>query len=141
MEIKCLILNLLTGLEAMQLLSCLNLSHNKFGSFTALGPLRLLRSLKVLNISYNELGSHSIDTTRYSCSSPVAHTEEFAWDRFEILTGSFSATKIWEPFLIFGSLTLTELNITGNAVADENFRSFLVKVLPTLKWLDDEELS
>lgn len=129
------------GLEAMQLLSCLNLSHNKFGSFTALGPLRLLRSLKVLNISYNELGSHSIDTTRYSCSSPVAHTEEFAWDRFEILTGSFSATKFWEPFLIFGSLTLTELNITGNAVADENFRSFIVKLLPTLKWLDDEELS
>ena len=68
MEIKCLILNLLTGLEAMQLLSCLNLSHNKFGSFTALGPVRLLKSLKVLNISYNELGSHSIDTTRYLCS-------------------------------------------------------------------------
>ncbi|XP_020213155.1 geranylgeranyl transferase type-2 subunit alpha 1 [Cajanus cajan] len=129
------------GLEAMQLLSCLNLSHNKFGSFTALGPLRLLKSLKVLNISYNELGSHSIDTTRYLCSSPVAHTEEFAWDRFETLTGSVNATNFWEAFLLFGSLALTELNISGNAVADENFRSFLVKVLPTLKWLDDEELS
>ncbi|KAG5079844.1 hypothetical protein JHK86_003909 [Glycine max] len=44
-------------------------------------------------------------------------------------------------FLIFGNLALTELNITGNAVADENFRSFLVKVLPTLTWLGDEELS
>ncbi|KAE9615201.1 putative leucine-rich repeat domain, L domain-containing protein [Lupinus albus] len=62
------------GLEAMQLLFCLNLSHNKFGSFTALGPLRLLRSLKVLNISYNEIGSHSIDTRRYLCSSPLCHT-------------------------------------------------------------------
>ncbi|KAL2339984.1 hypothetical protein Fmac_007924 [Flemingia macrophylla] len=129
------------GLEAMQLLSCLNLSHNKFGSLTALGPLRSLKSLKVLNISYNELGSHSIDTRRYLCSSPVAHTEEFTWDRIEILTGSFNAANFWEAFLIFGSLALTELNITGNAVADENFRSFLVKVLPTLKWLDEEELS
>lgn len=124
----------------MQLLSCLNLSHNKFCSFTALAPLRLLKSLKVLNISYNELGSHSIDTRRYLCSSPLAHTEEFAWDRFEILCGSYSATKFWEAFLIFESLNLTDLNIAGNAVADENLRSFIVKVLPTLNWLDGEEL-
>lgn len=128
------------GLEAMQLLSCLNLSHNKFGSFTALGPLRLLKSLKVLNISCNELGSHSIDTRRYLCSSPLAHSEVFAWDRFEILCGSYSATKFWEAFLIFESLNLTDLNIAGNAVADENFASFIVKVLPTLKLLNDEEL-
>ncbi|MCI81151.1 geranylgeranyl transferase type-2 subunit alpha [Trifolium medium] len=32
------------------------------------------------------------------------------------------------------------MNITGNAVADENFTSFIVKVLPTLKYLNDEEL-
>ena len=125
----------------MQLLSCLNLSHNKLGSFTALGPLRLLKSLKVLNISYNEIGSHSIDTRRFLCSSPLSHTEEFAWDRFEILTDSISATKFWEAFLIFQSLNLTELDIEGNAVADENFRLFLVKVLPTLKWLDGGDLS
>lgn len=125
----------------MQLLSCLNLSHNKIGSFTALGPLRLIKSLKVLNISYNELGSHSIDTTRYLCSSPLAHTEEFSWDRFETLAGSTRATNFWEAFLIFESMNLTELNITGNAVSDENFRSFIVKVLPTLKWLDGGELS
>ncbi|KAE9595992.1 hypothetical protein Lal_00030683 [Lupinus albus] len=128
------------GLEAMQLLSCLNLSHNNFGSFTALAPLRLLTSLKVLNISYNKIGSHSIDTRRYLCSSPLSHTENFAWDRFEILAGSFSATKFWEAFLIFDSLNLTELDIKGNEVADENFRLFLVKVLPSLKWLDGEKL-
>lgn len=125
----------------MQLLSFLNLSHNKFGSFSALEPLRLLKSLKVLNISYNELGSHSIDTRRYLFSSPLTHTEEFDWDRFEILCGSHSVTKFWEAFLIFKSLSLTDLNIKGNAVADENFRPFIVKVLPTLKWLDGEELS
>ncbi|WJX34943.1 protein geranylgeranyltransferase type II [Trifolium repens] len=130
----------LEGLEAMQLLSCLNLSHNKLGSFTALGPLRSLKSLKVLNISYNELGSHSIDTRRYLCSSPLAHTEVFALDHFEILCGSYSATKFWEAFLIFESLNLTDLNITGNAVADENFTSFIVKVLPSLKYLNDKEL-
>ncbi|XP_057735975.1 geranylgeranyl transferase type-2 subunit alpha 1 [Arachis stenosperma] len=131
------------GLEAMQLLSCLNLSHNKLGSFTALGPLRLLKSLKVLNISYNEIGSHSIDTKRYLCSSPLSHTEEFAWDQFEIFADSIgiSAATFWEPFLIFQSLNLTELDTKGNPVADENFRSFLVKVLPTLKWLDEEDLS
>lgn len=124
----------------MQLLSCLNLSHNKIGSFTALGPLRLLKSLKVLNISYNEIGSHSIDTTRYLFSSPLSHTEEFAWDRFEFLNGNVNAANIWEAFLIFKSLNLTQLDITGNAVADENLRSFVVKLLPTLKWLDGEEL-
>lgn len=134
-------LSFLTGLEAMQLLSSLNLSHNKFGSFTALEPLRSLKSLKVLDISYNEIGSHSIDTRRYLCSSPLANTEVFAWDRFEILCGSFSATKFWEAFLIFESLNLTDLNVTGNAVADENFSSFIVKILPTLKWLNSEELS
>ncbi|KAF7830025.1 geranylgeranyl transferase type-2 subunit alpha 1 [Senna tora] len=126
------------GLEAMQLLSRLNLSHNKIGSFTALGPLRLLKSLKVLNISYNEIGSHSIDTARYLCSSPLSHTEEFGWDRFEILNANIDAANIWEAFLIFKSLNLTQLDVTGNAVADENFRSFLVKILPTLKWLDGE---
>ncbi|XP_061345744.1 geranylgeranyl transferase type-2 subunit alpha 1 [Gastrolobium bilobum] len=129
------------GLEAMQLLSCLNLSHNILRSLTVLGPLRLLRSLKVLNISHNEIGLHSIDTRRYLCFSPLSHTEEFAWDRFEILSGCFSATKFWEAFMIFESLNLTELDIKGNAIADENFRLFLVKVLPALKWLDGRELS
>lgn len=61
----------MAGLETMQLLSCLNLSSNKLGSFTALEPLRLLKSLKVLNILYNEIGAQSIDTTRYLCSSPL----------------------------------------------------------------------
>ncbi|KAI4337587.1 hypothetical protein L6164_015984 [Bauhinia variegata] len=128
------------GLEAMQLLSCLNLSQNKFGSFTALAPLRLIKSLKVLNISYNEIGSHSIDTRRYLCASPLCHAEEFPWDRFKILTGSVNVTDFWEAFLVFESLNLTQLDITGNTIADESFRSFLVKALPALKWLDGEEL-
>lgn len=124
----------------MQLLSCLNLSHNKIGSFTALGPLRLLKSLKVLNISYNEIGSHSVDTTRYLCSSPLLHTEELDWDLFESLNGDINAPNIWEAFLVFKSLNLKQLDIIGNAVADDKMRSFLVKLLPTLKWLDGKLL-
>ncbi|XP_054796184.1 geranylgeranyl transferase type-2 subunit alpha 1 isoform X2 [Prosopis cineraria] len=128
------------GLEAMQLLSCLNLGHNNIGSFTALGPLRLLKSLKVLDISYNEIGSRSIDTTRYLCSSPLSHTEEYDWDLFESLSSDVNAPNIWEAFLVFKSLNLKQLDMTGNAVAVDKFRSFLVKLLPTLKWLDGEEL-
>ncbi|BBG96145.1 RAB geranylgeranyl transferase alpha subunit 1 [Prunus dulcis] len=109
------------GLEAMQLLSCLNLSVNKFSSFSALGPLRLLKSLKVLNISYNEIGLHTIDTTRYLCSSPLSHTEETSWNCDEMMPGV---------------LRLMQLDIAGNAIAGENFKSFLVKVVPSLQWLD-----
>uniref|UniRef100_A0A2N9GC98 Geranylgeranyl transferase type-2 subunit alpha n=1 Tax=Fagus sylvatica TaxID=28930 RepID=A0A2N9GC98_FAGSY len=128
------------GLEAMQLLSRLNLSNNKISSFTALGPLRLLKSLKVLDISCNEVGSHSIDTTRYICSSPLSHTEEIDWSRDEIVTGDVNLTNYWEAFLIFKGLDLTQLDIVGNAITDEKFKSFLVKIVPTLKWLDGGEL-
>lgn len=144
-------LALWTGLEAMQLLSCLNLSVNKFSSFSALGPLRLLKSLKVLNISYNEIGLHTIDTTRYLCSSPLAHTEETCWNCDEIMPRGVSVTNYWEAFLIFffflmkaflifKSLRLMQLDIAGNAIAGENFKSFLVKVVPSLQWLDGDKL-
>lgn len=120
----------------MQLLSCLNLSNNKLGGFTALGPLRLLKLLKVLDISCNQIGSHSIDTTRYLCSSPLCHTEETDWGCDETVTGDVNLANYWEVFVIFRGLNLTQLDIVGNAVADEKLKSFLVKILPTLKWLD-----
>ncbi|CAB4263830.1 unnamed protein product [Prunus armeniaca] len=128
------------GLEAMQLLSCLNLSVNKFSGFSALGPLRLLKSLEVLNISYNEIGLHTTDTTRYLCSSPLSHTEETSWNCDEIMPGGVSVMNYWEAFLIFKSLRLTQLDIAGNAIAGENFKSFLVKVVPSLQWLDGDKL-
>ncbi|PON89841.1 LRR domain containing protein [Trema orientale] len=128
------------GLEALQILSCLNLSYNKLGSFTALGPLRLLKSLKVLDVSYNEIGSHSVDTTRYLCPSPLSHTEENGGNSHEIVAGVDNVTKNWDAFLILKGLDLKQLDISGNAIADEQFRSFLVRSLPTLKWLDGELL-
>ncbi|GMN40166.1 hypothetical protein TIFTF001_009394 [Ficus carica] len=128
------------GLEALQLLSCLNLSHNKLPSVTALGPLRLLKSLKVLDVSHNEIGSHSIDTTRYLCPSPLSHSEEVVWNCDEVVTEVDNVSKYWEAFLIFKGLSLKQLDISGNVIADERFKSFLVRFLPTLKWLDGELL-
>lgn len=124
----------------MQLLSCLNLGNNKLGSFTALAPLRMLKSLQVLDISFNEIGSHTIDKTRYLCSSPLSHTEEISWNNDQIMKGGVNVTSYWDAFLIFKSMSLTQLAILGNTVAGENFKSFLVKVVPTLEWLDGDKL-
>ncbi|KAK9270108.1 hypothetical protein L1049_025682 [Liquidambar formosana] len=128
------------GLEAMQLLSCLNLSNNKLSSCTALEPLRRLKLLKVLDISYNEIGAHSIDTTRYLCSSPLSHTFGGDWSFDDIVIDDVKVRNYWEAFVICSGLNLTQLEVVGNAITDEKFKSFLVKVLPTLKWLDSEEL-
>ncbi|KAF8377389.1 hypothetical protein HHK36_030766 [Tetracentron sinense] len=128
------------GLEAMQLLSCLNLSNNKLHSFTALEPLRLLKSLKVLDISYNEMGAHSIDTRRYLCSSPLSHTVGSDWNVDDCKTDGINMTNYWEAVLIFRGLNLTQLDIVGNAVTDEKFKLLLVKILPTLKWLDGDDV-
>eukprot|EP00262_Sarcandra_glabra_P008383 TRINITY_DN21900_c0_g1_i1.p1 TRINITY_DN21900_c0_g1~~TRINITY_DN21900_c0_g1_i1.p1 ORF type:complete len:707 (+),score=80.64 TRINITY_DN21900_c0_g1_i1:80-2200(+) len=124
------------GLEAMQLLSCLNLSNNKFRSFTALEPLRHMKSLRVLDISYNEIGAHSIDTTRYLCSSPLSHTKGSEWNVEENGIDVVNMAKHWEAILIFNDLCLTQLDAIGNAFNDESFGMILVKFLPTLKWLD-----
>lgn len=128
------------GLEAMQLLTYLNLKNNKLASFTALEPLRLIRSLKALDISYNEMGAHSIDTTRYLCTSPLNHTKDIAWNRDEDLPDSVDMKSYWEAYLVFKDLKLVQLEVAGNAVADEKFKAFLVKILPEMKWLDGDKL-
>ncbi|KAF3596136.1 hypothetical protein DY000_02027244 [Brassica cretica] len=49
-------LHSIEGLEAMQLLSCLNdLSHNRIRSFSALDSLRQLKQLRVLDVSHNRI--------------------------------------------------------------------------------------
>ncbi|KAI9200557.1 hypothetical protein LWI28_009793 [Acer negundo] len=128
------------GLEAMQLLSCLNLSNNVLSSFTALEPLRSLKSLKVLNISHNEIGAHSVDTTRYLCSSPLSHSAGSEWNPAKIINADTDMKSYWEAYLILKDLNLTQLDIVGNAIGDEKFKSFLIKVLHALKWLDGERL-
>lgn len=126
----------LEGLEMMQLLSCLKVSNNKLCSFTALEPLRRLRSLKVLDISYNEIGAHSIDTRRYLCSSPLNHRSGDDWKTEESEMNCAEVADYWEAYAIFKDLNLIQLDVIGNAVSDEKIRSLLIKLLPSLKWLD-----
>ncbi|XP_074273209.1 geranylgeranyl transferase type-2 subunit alpha 1 [Silene latifolia] len=124
----------LEGLEAMQLLECLNLSSNKIKSFTALAPLRHMKLLKVLNISNNEIGQHTIDTTRYLCPSPLSND----WKAHPCSISSIhdpQLLKYFDAFLIFRDLTLIQLDISGNAVVEPDFTCFIRKVIPTLKWV------
>ncbi|KAM7253739.1 hypothetical protein ACFE04_031421 [Oxalis oulophora] len=124
------------GLEALQLVSCLNLSHNQIRSFTALEALRHMKSLKVLDISYNEIGNHTIDTTRYLCSSPLSHSIGNEWKHDESIDA-----KYWESYFIFKDMNLVQLDVTGNAIAEDgNFKLFLIKVLPCLNWLDGDKV-
>ncbi|KAL4283548.1 hypothetical protein GQ457_16G016510 [Hibiscus cannabinus] len=121
------------GLEAMQLLYGLSLGNNKLRSLTALEPLRKLKSLRVLDISYNQIGDHSIDTTRYLCSSPLSHSVGSELNDVALI-------NYWEAFYMFKDLNLTQLDIVGNTIADEKFKSVLVKIMPLLKRLNGELL-
>ncbi|TYJ28929.1 hypothetical protein E1A91_A06G034300v1 [Gossypium mustelinum] len=128
------------GLEAMQLLSCLSLRNNKLRSLTALEPLRKLKSLRILDISYNQIGDQSIDTTRYVCSSPLSHSVGSELNRDETVTSDVALINNWEAFFIFKDFNLNQLDIVGNTIADEKFKSVLVKIMPKLKQLDGKLL-
>lgn len=130
----------LTGLEGMQLLSCLSLNNNKIGNFTTLEPLRLIKSLKVLDISYNEIGLHSIDTTRYLFSSPLSHSEENDLSGGELAIDCTDLATYWEAYLLFKDLSLAQLDIEGNMISSERFKAFLIKILPKLHWLDGKQV-
>lgn len=120
----------------MQLLTCLNLSNNRFGSFAALEPLRPIMSLKVLDISHNEIGAHSIDAARYLCSSPLSQTMESDSNIEDYATDDLQLVNSWEAVLIFRDLHLAQLDVAGNTVYDDNLRMLLVRIIPTLKFLD-----
>ena len=94
----------------------------------------------MLNISHNEIGAHSVDTTRYLCSSPLSHSAGSEWNPVEIINADTDVKSYWEAYFILKDLNLTQLDIVGNAIRDEKFKSFLIKVLHALKWLDDERL-
>lgn len=138
MMIICMLI--FPGFEAMQLLKCLNLSYNKFRSFIALEPLRLIRSLSVLDISFNEIGSHSIDTSRYLCSSPLPHSTDASWTLETCGTGYVGIEHCWEAAVTFKDMNLVQLNVAGNAIREEKFMKFLRRILPSLKWLDGVEI-
>lgn len=121
----------IAGIEALQLLNCLNLRNNQITSITALEPLKLLSYLRVLDISFNKIGAHSVDTTRYLFSSPLTHSMIKDEKCIDVIDH-------WEAIFLFRDLHLKQLDVKGNAVADEKFGDLLKKVLPTLTWLDGE---
>jgi len=127
------------GLEALQQLVSLNISNNQISSFTALEPLTKIISLKVLDLSFNEIGAHSIDTTRYICSSPFSHKVEACEAFEECRKKSINVEEYWDAILFFETLKLAQLDIKGNAVASkEDFRTLVPMLIPSLKWLDGE---
>ncbi|KAL0727114.1 hypothetical protein Bca4012_023207 [Brassica carinata] len=126
------------GLEAMQLLSCLNLSHNRIRSFSALDSLRHLKQLRVLNVSHNHIGEHTVDTTRYLCSSPLSNSE---WTQDEVGRQMPSVvTRYWDAYFVLRDLNLKQLDIAGNVIAGDEFSSFVHQVVPKLVWLDGKKL-
>jgi len=127
------------GLEALQQLVSLNISNNQISSFTALEPLTKIISLKVLDLSFNKIGAHSIDTTRYICSSPFSHKVEACEAFEECRKKSINVEEYWDAILFFETLKLAQLDIKGNAVASkEDFRTLVPMLIPSLKWLDGE---
>ncbi|CAH2078070.1 unnamed protein product [Thlaspi arvense] len=126
------------GLEAMQLLSYLNLSHNRIRSFSALDSLRHVKQLRVLDVSHNHIGKHSVDTTRYLCSSPLSNSE---WTQDEAGRQMPSlATKYWDAYFVLRDLNLKQLDISGNVIAGDEFSSFVTQVVPKLVWLDGQKV-
>jgi geranylgeranyl transferase type-2 subunit alpha len=126
-------------LEALQQLVSLNISNNHITSFTALEPLTKIMFLKVLDLSFNEIGAHSIDTSRYICSSPFSHKIEACEAFEECQEKNINVEEYWDAILFFKSLKLAQLDIEGNAIASkENFRTLVMTLIPSLKWLNGE---
>ena len=126
----------------MQHLAFLNISNNQISSFTALEPLTKIISLKVLDLSFNKIGAHSIDTTRYICSSPFSHKIEASEAFEEYQKVNINVEEYWDTILFFRSLKLAQLDIKGNEIASkENFRTLVVTLIPCLKWFDGEDVN
>lgn len=127
----------ISGLEALQQLVCLNLGNNQISSFTALEPLTKIISLKVLDLSCNEIGTHPIDTTRYICPSPFSHRVEACEAFEECRKKNINVEEFWDAILFFKHVNLVQLCLEGNAVTNkENLRTLVVTLNPSLKWLD-----
>ncbi|KAL5226129.1 hypothetical protein ABZP36_012768, partial [Zizania latifolia] len=140
--------------ERLLWVQMLDLSHNNLRSIegvaaacmlerqqqsdhTALKPLTEIISLKVLDLSFNEIGTHSINTTRYICPSPFSHKVEACEAFEECQKKNINAEQFWDAILFFKHVNLVQLGVEGNAIASmENFRTLVVTLNPSIKWLD-----
>lgn len=128
------------GLEALQLLGCLNLSHNLLANFTALGPLRQIKTLRALNIAYNKIGAHTVNSTRFSFPSALNNSSISNGDTTRDADEE-NLEISWEITVAFKGLHLRQLDIAGNPANDEKCRRLLMKTLPSLKWLDGTSIN
>ncbi|KAF9603866.1 hypothetical protein IFM89_038124 [Coptis chinensis] len=81
----------------------------------------------MLDLSHNELQSIE-DRTRYLCPSPLSHAVRDDCNFDDCASGDVEVAETWEAVLIFKAFHLTQLDIVGNAINNEKFKSLLVKV-------------
>ncbi|RWW22174.1 hypothetical protein BHE74_00041785, partial [Ensete ventricosum] len=79
------------------------------------------------------IGAHTIDTTRYLCSSPLSHTLDAKQLNVGYEKETTEVCDRWEVTLLFRALRLTQLDIKGNAVLNEKFS--------VLFWLSENDYS
>ncbi|KAJ7518296.1 hypothetical protein O6H91_21G062500 [Diphasiastrum complanatum] len=126
-------LRALDGLEALQFLVHLNLSHNLVSCVHTLRPISKLQRLRSLDISHNKLTGNSYTgsgvsvavcwdlSSKNRMATPSSHTFEYLNDIEDV----------------FKCMNLEELAIAGNPGASDNqFRVSLLESLPSLKLLD-----
>lgn len=68
----------------------------------------------------------------------MTHTVENDWNFKEFTNSGVKLNNHWDVFFIFRDLNLIQLDIMGNAVVNDQLKSFLFKLMPSLKWLDGE---
>ncbi|KAF9623514.1 hypothetical protein IFM89_003280 [Coptis chinensis] len=68
------------------------------------------------------------DRTRYLCPSPLSHAVRDDCNFDDCASGDVEVAETWEVVLIFKAFHLTQLDIVGNAINNEKFKSLLVKV-------------
>lgn len=86
------------------------------------------------------IGSHAVDTTRYLCLSPLSHTLDPKQLTEEYEKENANVQSYWEAILFLRVMRLTQFDVKGNAVVNQNFRALAIELLPTLKWLDGERV-
>ncbi|KAH7446378.1 hypothetical protein KP509_01G053200 [Ceratopteris richardii] len=130
----------LEGIEMLQFLVNLDVSNNHLTSITALRPVSHLPKLQALNIKWNEIGKHMIDKNRYLFPTVLNNS---AKKHLKNNLNKEEGPVHWEVYEIFGRmLVLRQLDIHGNPISEnEAFRSNLLLAVPSLVWLDAENVS
>ena len=137
----------------MQRLQWLDLSRNRITHTTALAPLLLLPYLRHLNLAHNRIGETGVDTFRFSFPSAKSNSQSWgqqqrkneAEEGVGDTVGQFPDAEgdnyISEMLSGFAGLELESLEMRGNVIVErDGYKGEVRRVVPTLKWMDGEEL-